>query len=287
MKILRYIAILIFAFISPEFRAICQESKPELLLSVSYCNDNNHLQYLIAHTKTKQEKRYKSVQGINLKFYINSESDANLMGKATTNENGEAYIQFPPSVRDEWIKSSKPGFIVVSEGTKQFDAGKANFDLTKARLKIDTAEGKKIVATLAEQRDSLWTPVKGVDIRLVVKRLDGDLNVNESPTYTTDSLGTVSADFKIDGIPGDKSGNIVLMAVVDDNDTYGTITAEKRVSWGTPTNFVSEFDKRTLFARRGRSPFWLDFIAYSIIVSVWTVLLYLVLQIRKLKTLGG
>ena len=110
------------------------------------------------------------------------------------------------------------------------------FDLTKARIKLDTSADKKIVATLVEQKESKWVPVKGVDMKIAVKRMGGDLNVNETPTYTTDSLGIASADFKQLNLPGDSAGNLILIASVEDNDLYGNLTAEKTVPWGIATN---------------------------------------------------
>ncbi len=56
-----------------------------------------------------------------------------------------------------------------------------------------------------EQKGSGWSPVKGVDMKIAVKRLGGDLNVDETPVFTTDSLGVASTDFKLVNLPGDIS----------------------------------------------------------------------------------
>ena len=78
----------------------------------------------------------------------------------------------------------------------------------------------------------------------------------------------------------------MIVAKVEDNDIYGNLSSEKTVPWGVATNFISQYDRRTLFARRGHSPIWLEMLAYSIIVGVWGVLIYLIVQIKKLKSLG-
>jgi hypothetical protein len=95
----------------------------------------------------------------------------------------------------------------------------------------------------------------------------------------------ISAEFKRDSLPGDVNGNIVLVASVIDNDTYGNLTAEIQVPWGTKSNYVTNFDHRSLFARRGHSPIWLEVLAYTIVLAVWSVIIYLVFQIRNLKKL--
>ena len=262
------------------------QDKPDLLLNLSYFNSNDQVQYLLAKVKTKIDGKFQVVPHINLSFYITAEAPTNLLGKAVSNEKGEAVVFIPASAKEEWIKSAKQSFIVVSEANKQFDAAKTNADVTKAKLKLDTAADKKVTAVLLELKDTVWAPVKGVDLKVAVKRFDGDLNVSETLTYTTDSLGAISADFKRDSLAGDVKGNLILTAKVEDNDLYGNVAVEKAVPWGVPTSYVSAYDERTLFARRGHSPFWLELMAYSIVVAVWGVLIYLIVKIKELKKLG-
>jgi len=264
-----------------------QAVKNTLILNLGYYNDNNKIQYLKAVTKSKINGKFRQVPDIHVSFYITSESPSNLLGKAITNDKGIATLFIPPSAKSAWTQSAKQSFLVVSDTTQAYDGVHSNFDLTKSRIQIDTLPDRKMTATFSEFKDSAWVPVKGVDMKLTVKRLGGDLNVNETPTYTTDSLGLVNADFKLDKLPGDSAGNLIIIAEVDDNDVYGNLTTEKTVPWGEPSQYVSAFNKRSLFARRGWSPLWLDWMAYSIIVAVWGVLFYLFLQIRKLKKLGA
>lgn len=266
--------------------SLSQVAKNNLILGLGYFNNNNQLQYLKANTKAKINGKFQQVADIHLSFYISSEDPANLLGKAVTNEKGIANLFIPPSARSAWNKSAKQSFLVVSELTKEYDAVHSNFDLTKSRIQIDTLPDRKITATFSELRDSAWVAVKGVDMKVTVKRLGGDLNISETPTYTTDSLGLVNADFKLDNLPGDSAGNLVIIAEVDDNDVYGNLTTEKTVPWGESSKYISAFNRRSLFARRGWSPLWLEWMAYSIIAAVWGVLFYLFLQIRKLRKLG-
>jgi hypothetical protein len=169
-----------------------------------------------------------------------------------------------------------------------YGAVSTSIDLTKAKIKLDTAEDKKIIATLMEQKGTGWSPVKGVDMKIGIKRLGGDLSVDDgTPVFTTDSLGQASADFKLANLPGDTAGNLVLIAKVEDNDIYGNMTTERTVSWGTATKYVSDYNKRSLFARAHRPPFWLLWMASCITLTVWLVMFYLLLQIRKLKKLGA
>ena len=286
MKKIKYSVLTCLFFISIMGISQAQIEKNKLILGLSYFNDNNRLQYLKVNTKAKINGKFKQVSGIPVSFYIGSENAANFLGRCTTDNHGLAALPIPAAARDTWNKSPSKTFLVVSDSTQLYSAVTTSFDLTKARIKLDTAEDKKIVATLFEQKGSDWLPVKGVDLKIAVKRLDGNLNVNESPIFTTDSTGAVNTDFKLLNLPGDSAGNLVLIASVEDNDIYGNITTEKTVPWGTPTKYISNYDNRSLFARAGRPPLWLLWLASTITLSVWSIIFYLFFQIWKLKKLG-
>jgi hypothetical protein len=267
--------------------SFAQVEKNKLILGLGYYNDNNLTQYLKANTKAKINGKFTQVGGIQVKFYIGSETPDHLLGTAKTDGNGQVTLFIPPAGKDEWVKSPKQSFLAVTDSSDMYGAVTTSIDLIKAKIKLDTGEDKKIIATLLEQKGSDWSPVKGVDMKIAVKRLGGDLGVNETPTFTTDSLGVANADFKLVNLPGDSKGNLVLIASVEDNDIYGNMSTERTVPWGTPSDYVSDYDKRSLFARAGRAPFWLLWMASGITLSVWLVIFYLFFQIRKLKKLGA
>jgi len=266
--------------------AFAQAEKNSLSLSISYYNNNNQTQYLVANAKSKIDGRFQLIPGIPISFYIGTKTPENLIGKGITNNNGEALVFIPANAKNEWNKAPKVSFLVASETLKQFDEAEGTLEITKAKIQLDTLADRTITATLLELKDSIWSPVNAADVRIAIKRLGADLNVAETPTYATDSMGVASAEFKQDSLPGDSKGNLVLIAHIDNHDIYGNLSSEKLVPWGKSFTYKSEFDKRSLFARWGKSPLWLELMAYSIVVAVWSILIYLFIQIKKLKQLG-
>lgn len=261
--------------------------KNSLSLNVKYYNDNNVTHHLLVQAKSKIDGKFQQIPNIPVQFYITSDADkANLLGKGVTNEKGELLIEIPAAAKAEWLKSPNQTFVAVSTATKKFDEGRGELAVTKAKIKVDTAEGKIINAKLVALVDTTWTPIAGVDVIVGVKRLGGILNANETQTYPTDSSGSVSAEFKRDSLPGDQKGNITLIASVVDNETYGNLTSQLVVPWGTKSVYMTNFDHRTLFARRGHSPIWLELLAYAIVVAVWSVIIFLLVQIKNIKKLG-
>lgn len=260
--------------------------KGDLNVTINYFINNNKVPYLLVKAKTKVDGKFQNVSGINLNLFLDKDSTGTSIGKVITNEKGEATAIIPSSLKDQWKSSVKHTFLATFEGNKKFESAKADLTVGKAKILIDTTSDKKITATVMEMKDTSWTPVKGVELKIAVRRLDADLSVNETATFTTDSLGQASADFKRDSIPGDAKGNIILVAKIEDNDQYGNLLVEQSVPWGAKFVSSNTFDRRTLFATRDKAPIWLLFIAYSIVFTVWGILISLVINIFKIKKLG-
>jgi len=264
--------------------------KPEkgnLVVGVRYFNNNNTTHHLVFKTKSKVDGKLTNIPYINLAVYITSDATkANLIGTITTNDVGDAVLLIPPAAKTEWLKAPNQTFIALSSANQQFNEARAELAITKGKLQIDTVEGKVVNAKLVALIDTVWTAIADIEMQISVKRLDGNLSVNETPTFTTDSSGVANAEFKRDSLPGDTKGNLVLVASVIDNEVYGNLSAEMIVPWGSKFSHISNFDHRTLFARRGHSPIWLELLAYSIVVVVWGVIIFLAFQIRKIKKLG-
>ncbi|MEO6837882.1 MAG: hypothetical protein ABI185_05815, partial [Ginsengibacter sp.] len=127
-----------------------------------------------------------------------------------------------------------------------------------------------------------------IEMKLGVKRMDGNLSVGDKDTYTADSTGISSAPFLRDSIPGDQKGIITLVAEVDDNDTYGNLVIEKSVDWGKAIAPQKDFfAQRTLWSISSETPIWLLFTVWAIALGIWATIIYLVFQILKIKKLGN
>jgi hypothetical protein len=271
----------------PSFLNAQSIEKNRLVLVLKYYNDNNLMQHLVVQAKSKIDGKFQKIENISVKVFINNKQDKNnLIGTGTTTERGELIVLITPKAKTEWIKSATQNFIAVSATTKEFDEATGSTTITKAKLKIDTLEGKVVHAKLLVLSDTIWKPMPGVEVVLAVKRIGGNLNINETATYVTDTAGNITAEFKRDSLPGDSKGNLVLIANVIDNDVYGNLTAEMTIPWGAKLIYMTNYNHRSLFARRGHSPYWLEFLAYGIILAVWVVIIYLLIQIKHIVKLG-
>lgn len=286
----RFLTILIFILAGIIVNA--QDEKPELNLTLGYHSLNNNIPYLMVSTKFRAEKTFEIVKAAKVKLYMDEESDAGLIGEVVTNDNGIAKMVIPPKFKDTWNASPKHSFIAVSSETKAYAETRSEIEIAKSRIIIDTTlteEGARAISVMVSEFDgSQWLPANEVEVKIGVQRLGSVLPISDEESYTTDSTGTVVAEYMRDSLPSTIGKNgIMLVAKVEDNDVYGNLSIEKQVPWGVLYRDFHDINKRTLWATRDRAPLWLLFMAISIIAGVWGVIIYLVFQIFKIKRMGS
>ncbi len=267
-----------------------QESKPALLLDVVYHQKDNTYPFVTVFAKSKIDRKFLPISNITVSVYLDQATNAGLLGTIQTNKDGKGMVTFPVSLQKTWDSVSTFHLIATTTADKQYESVTAEADITKTKISIDTtwADGvRSVVVNVKAKKGNEWVSAGEVETKVIVKRSVGNLSVGDDETYTTDSSGSVSAEFKKTTIPGDDKGNIIIVAKTDENEKYGSISIEKTFPWGVPTVSGNDnFNRRTLFATRDKAPLWLIFLAGSIFVSVWSVLVYLVLQIIKIRKAG-
>jgi hypothetical protein len=265
---------------------------PKEIVTLRYFNDNNHFQYLLLQSSLKTGKKVEPLGNKVFQLYLDVNDPANVITKVLTDKNGQAKAIIPARLKSLWDSASTHTFVVVAEGTSKEEETTTEFTITKSKITIDTTneEGvRNITASVMKLENETWVPAADVEMKLGVMRMDKSiLSAGDEATYTTDSAGIVTVEFKKDSLPGDLKGNIVLAASVEDNDELGNLLIEKPVNWGVAVKEdKSFFDQRALWKTGSKTPYWLLIIAFSITIGVWSTILYLVFQLFKLKKLGA
>jgi len=258
-------------------------------VAFKYFMFNNKIPYLTVHAFIKVDGKLQPVTDLTMNVYMDEESPKNLVGKVVTNKMGDAVAVIPKELKTLWDASPKHKFIASSTATKEYTESSSEIEITKAKILIDTiteGDAKNIVVKIFEFKDNAWVPVKDVETKAGIRRHASVLPAGKEESYTTDSTGTFTAEFKRDSLPGDDNGNITLVAKVEDNDLYGNLVVEKLVPWGVKVSKENDFDKRTLYSARFKSPYWLIVMAYLVIGVVWSVLIYLIVVVVKVMKIG-
>ena len=262
----------------------------EEVVKLHYYNTNNKLQYLVLESFLKTGKKSEPQTSKSFQLYLDSTNTDNSIAKLVTNKKGIAKAIIPPSLKMKWDAASKHKFIAVAAATGKEEEKLYELEITKARITLDTIseEGARSITVHVEQYvNDEWEAAPDVEMKIGIERLGSILSAGDEETYTTDSAGNATAEFKKDSLPGDSKGNFILVAKIEDNEQYGNLLIEKSVGWGVALHpDTTFFDQRTLWTTRFRTPFWLLFMAYSIILAVWGTIIYLIIQIIKIKKIG-
>jgi hypothetical protein len=290
----KYFVWILFLFVfNFNVKAQDEKAEPQQIVNFHYYNKNNSLQYLQIESLLKTGKKSEPQARKVFQLYLDSNKAENLITKVLTDKMGRARAVIPLNLKDMWDGAAAHTFIVVAERTMpDEDEPTYEFPITKAKIQLDTStiDGvRNITASVMKLEDSEWVPAADVEMKVGIRRMDNIIiSANDEPTYTTDSTGTVTVEMKKDSLPGDVHGNMVLAASVEDNEELGNLLIEKTVSWGVPLKVDKTFfSQRSLWATRFRTPYWLLTIAYSMAIGIWAVIVYLVVQIIKIKKLGA
>jgi hypothetical protein len=213
---------------------------------------------------------------------------ANKIADMTTDEKGFAKSFLPVELKVVWSAKPIHKFLVVPKGKE--DEVVTELEIIKSKINIDTSTDgatQSIIVSVSKYESDEWLPAPDVEMKVGIQRLGGILSAGDEETYTTDSSGTVTVELTKDSLPGDAHGNIVLVAKVDDNDLYGNLVVEKTVPWGVSGKSEKNFfDQRRLWGTKFQTPVWLLFMAYSIVLGVWGTIIYLIVQVIKIRRIG-
>lgn len=275
------------------YQAVAQEQEAaetvKKYVTLKYFNKANQQQYLILSAISKDSKGVAPQQNKKFSLFLDSNEPANLIATVTTNGRGEAKAFIPPALKTNWDATSKHIFLAEADAGTD-DEQTQEIEIVKSKITIDTTNEdgiRSITAQIMKMEDGEWVPAPDVELKIGILRMGKVLSAGDDATYTTDSSGIAVVELTKDSLPGDENGNYILAAKVEDNDELGNLLIETTVGWGVPTQIdKSFFDQRTLWSTANRTPGWLLFAAYSIVLGVWGTLIYLVFQMVKIKKLG-
>ncbi|MDZ4710082.1 MAG: hypothetical protein SH818_16905 [Saprospiraceae bacterium] len=212
-------------------------------------------------------------------FFYLKDSIALSLGATLTNDKGVAslWIAETTLLKEDHNPSL---FKVTFNGTEDIYGDEAEASFKKAEIKIS-----------AEEIDSIYTiklklfasgdeilPLAATDVVFYVKRYFANLKLGEG---TTDESGEISFECPRD-IPGDRFGNIILIAQAEDLEEFGTVSSTITQPWGVPLNLTDDKISRALWSHA--PPIWMLTVFIVLMSVVWGhyfVIIYKFIKLRK------
>ncbi len=149
-----------------------------------------------------------------------------------------------------------------------------------AKLSIATNDESKeiIVSMIGKDSEGKDLKVNGAKIEIYAKRYFGELLLLKGKTT---SNGSIAVKYPED-LPGDTLGVVNIIVRATDYKQEETVS----VNWGAPNKHQRITEQASIWGTNANAPWWIILLYVGIAGAVWSVIVYIGLQIFKLIKLG-
>ena len=263
--------------------------KPEVDLGISYYKNADNTRTVKVKLSRMVDRKRVYLQGEIVNLYLNDISKNGMLGNVMTDENGEGEFHL---ISQKFKKATDSltsfNFIASFKNSEKYADKEAGLTVNDGSLDLQCYKKdsvkyiKATVSSMDPERNLV--PASDIQVHFYVQRMFSLLPIGGDYTYTDES-GEVTIEFPED-LPGDENGNVDIFAKVEDDESLGNITKEESENWGVPAATNVKFNQRALWSSRANAPVPLIIISTAIIVGVWTVILYLVIQLFQIRKLN-
>lgn len=242
--------------------------------------DNSRLLEVDFSGVNKKDRKDKiPVYEAEIKFYNVLNDNEVLLGSTKTSKEGIAQILVPENqkylIDGEGNISLKAHF----EGTDALDEEEEELTVKNIflDLNLEVIDSIKTVSVKAFVIDSIGTqiPVEESDIKVYIQGMLSKLKIKE---------GTISDgefEFAYDtSVPGDKDGNITVLAMIEDNDDFGNVIKQKTIDWGILNKRVIVQENK-LWSKA--APIWMYIVLSVLLIGVWANYVYTIINLFKIS----
>jgi hypothetical protein len=166
------------------------------------------------------------------------------------------------------------------KGNDTIETGTSKISIKDVRLEMvltKTDSIKRAIVKAFVQDNGKEKPVSGETVKLYVPRMFSLLLISE---LTLDNTGAASVEFPSD-LPGDKEGNLTLIAKFEENQTFGNVEKRETLKWGLPTDYSVPRTHRALWTKT--APKWMIYTLSVLLTGVWGHYLFAIISLIRIK----
>lgn len=280
MKLHQYSILLlvsVFTFIS---KGYTQETiSPSLQLQ--YFKNSDEQRFLKATLSYTLNRRDVPLIDREIIFFVGSKKDT--LAKVKTNDKGVSSLLLSSDYKPLLEKDGTWLFASDFEGKDSIEAVSAEISIKdlKLEMNLDLVDSVKTVSLKAYTiENGKNVPVSGEPINVFVTRMFSLLPVTDG-TFEDD--GTLSLEFPSD-IPGDKDGNITIVAKFEEHATFGNVEKRGSSDWGVVSNYKEPTTHRALWTKG--APTWMIIALTIMLTGVWGHYMYAIICLIRIKKSG-
>jgi len=165
-------------------------------------------------------------------------------------------------------------------------AAEQKIQLTNLQISLQLDSVKKTISATVTGKNEKGeiVAIQGAEILFSVKRYFGQLSLSENK-LRTNAAGNASVVFPSD-LPGDSLGNVDFSVKLTEERKFGKVEVKQTLKWATPFIYHNPLDQRAMWGNRAHAPLWIIFSFISIVIGIWGFIIYIVLQVLKIKKAG-
>lgn len=281
---LKYSFFLVFLSVSVCGSSFSQNAKKDKVrLKAEYVKVMHAEVYFNISAIAKVDNQYINVSNIDLTIFNIVDDQEIELGKTKTNMKGESKFVLKNLSALKPDSTDVYNVEIVFDGNDAFKKASKSLSFKDANIeaKLITKDSiNYITATLKDtSKDSV---ISDAILKVQLQRLFRPLRIG--PEFnTTDETGSIIVPVKKD-LPG-VDGKLTFEVVLKDSDEYGTIKALIHSSIGIPVVDESTFDERTMWSPRNKTPLFLLIFPNLLILGIWGIIVYLIINLVKIKNL--
>lgn len=254
--------------------------KNKIRINVSYVKIMDGEIYFDIKTSARINKKNTAVSDIELHVINIFDDQKIVLGKSKSNNSGESRLSLK-SIHDIRPDSLNIYNIqVLFEGNDSFKKAKKNISFKNVNIEAQIISKDSVnyaQATLIDANTK--EPIINESLTVQVQRLFFPLLIGEEFNETDDN-GSILVPIET-GIPG-VEGILNVEVVLNDSDDYGTVKSIISDKIGVPIVDESTFDQRTMWSPRNKTPIFLLIFPNLLILGIWGVLIYLIMNLYKI-----
>lgn len=277
--ILAIVSVFLFQLSTPNLFAQ-KAKKNKARINVQYVKVMNEAVYFNIKASARIKKKTVKVSDIEIIIYNVFEDEKIIIGKTTTNKNGESKFKLKNLNLLKADSSNTYNITVVFKGNDIYKKAKKSIQFKDALIEANIITKDSINYVSATLTDAISNlPITDQPLSVKVQRLFKPLNMGDE-FIDTDENGAIKLAIE-NGIPG-IDGKLTFEVMLNESDDYGTVKTLTTGAVGIPIVEESTFDQRTMWSPRNKTPIFLLIFPNLLIVGVWGLIFYLILNLFKI-----
>ena len=239
--------------------------------------DQRFLQTTLTYSMNRMEL---PIQGMEISFFTRERNQNVLIATGITDSQGVARLELGSDMKFETDGDGMWAFSSEFNGNDTIEAGSSEIAIKDVKLELLLTEVdsiKTITVNAVMLENGKETPVPDEAVMIFVPRMFSLLPISE---LYLDENGTATVEFPSD-LPGDKEGNVTIIAKIDDNYTFGTIEKRESLAWGIPTDYSVPTSHRALWTKT--APKWMIYTLSVLLIGVWGHYLFALISLIRIK----